>query len=59
MHNVKEDVQNTENVCYGNNLLITPMVQNATDKFKSGKACGNDRLYAEHVLHSDRRVTQS
>jgi hypothetical protein len=55
---VKERVQNTEYLYYGNNLLITPcMVQNAIDKLKSGKACGNDGLSAEHFIHSDRRIT--
>jgi hypothetical protein len=58
MQNVKERVQNTEYLCYGNNLLITPcMVQNAIDKLKSGKACGNDGLSAEHFIISDRRIT--
>ena len=58
MQNVKECVQNTKYLCYGNNLLITPcMVQNAIDKLKSGKACGNDGLSAEHFIHSDRRIT--
>ena len=58
MQNVKECVQNTEYLYYGNNLLITPcMVQNAIDKLKSGKACGNDGLSAEHFIHSDRRIT--
>ena len=58
MQNVKECVQNTEYLCYGNNLLITPcMVLNAIDKLKSGKACGNDGLSAEHFVHSDRRIT--
>ena len=33
------------------------MVQNAIDKMKSGKACGNDGLSAEHFIHSDRRIT--
>ena len=33
------------------------MVQNAIDKLKSGKACGNDGLSAEHFIHSDRRIT--
>ena len=33
------------------------MVQNAIDKLKSGKACGNDGLSAEHFIHSDRRLT--
>ena len=33
------------------------MVQNAIDKLKSGKACGNDDLSAEHLIHSDRRIT--
>ena len=57
MQNVKECVQNTEYLCYGNNLLVTPcMVQNASDKLKSGKACGNDGLSAEHFIHSDRRI---
>ena len=58
MQNVKECVQNTEYLYYGNNLLITPyMVQNAIDKLKSGKACGNDGVSAEHFIHSDRRIT--
>ena len=58
MKNVKQCVQNTEYLCYGSNLLITPcMVQNAIDKFKSGKACGNDGLSAEHFIQSDRRIT--
>ena len=53
MQNMKECVQNTEYLCYGINLLITPcMVQNTIDKLKSGKACGN-----EHFIHSDRRIT--
>ena len=34
------------------------MVQNAIDKLKSGKACGNDGLSAEHFIHSDRRITK-
>ena len=56
--NVKECVQNTEYLCYGNNLLIAPcIVQNAIDKLKSGKACGNGGLSAEHFIHSDRRIT--
>ena len=33
------------------------MVQNAIDKLKSGKACGNDGLPAEHFIHADRRIT--
>ena len=33
------------------------MVLNAIDKLKSGKACGNDGLSAEHFIHSDRRIT--
>ena len=33
------------------------MVQNAIDKLQSGKACDNDGLSAEHVIHSDRRIT--
>ena len=33
------------------------MVQSAIDKLKSGKACGNDWLSAEHFIHSDRRIT--
>ena len=58
MQNVKERVQNTEYLHNGNNLLITPcMVQNGIDKLKSGKACGNDGLSAEHFIHSDRRIT--
>ena len=58
MQNVKECVQNTEYLCYGSNLLITPcMVKNAIDKLKSGKACGNDWLSAEHFIHSYRRIT--
>ena len=58
MQNVKECVQNTEYLYYGNNLIITPcMVQNAIDKLKSGKACGNDGLSAEHFIHSDKRIT--
>ena len=55
---MKECVHNTEYLCYGNNLVITPcMVKNAIDKLKCGKACGNDGLSAEHVIHSDRRIT--
>ena len=58
MQNVKECVQNTEYLCYGNNLLVTPrMVKYDIDKLKSGKACGNDGLSAEHFIHSDRRIT--
>ena len=58
MQTVKECVQNTEYLCYGNNLLITHcMVKNAIDKLKSGKARGNDGLSAEHFIHSDRRIT--
>ena len=53
-----ERVCTKHRLCYGNNLLITPcMVQNAIDKLKSGKACGNDGLSAEHFIHSDRRIT--
>ena len=55
MQNVKECVQITEYLCYGNNLPITPcMLQHVIDKLKSGKAFGND---AEHFIHSDRRIT--
>ena len=51
MQNVKKCVHNTEYLCYGNNLVITPcMVKNAIDKLKCGKACGNDGLSAEHTL---------
>ena len=58
MQNVKECVQNTEYLCYGNNLLITPcMVPNANDKLTFGKARGNDGLSAEHFIHSDRHIT--
>ena len=58
MQNDKECVQNTDYLCYGNNLLITPcMVQNAIDELKSGKTCGNDGLSAEHFIHSDRCIT--
>ena len=58
MQNVKEFVQNTEYLCYGNNLLITPcIVQNVIDKLKSGKASGNDGLSTEHFIHSDRCIT--
>ena len=58
MQHVKECIQNTEYLCYGNNLLVTPcMVQNAIDKWKSGKACGNnDGLSAENFILSDRRI---
>ena len=49
MQNVKECVQNTEYLYYGNYLLITAcMVQNAIDKLKSGKACGN--VYLPNTL---------
>ena len=58
IQNLKECVQNTVHLCYGNNLLITPcMVQNAIDKLKSGKACGNDGLSGKHFKHSDVRIT--
>ena len=58
MQNVKECVQNTEYLCYGNNLLITHcMVQNVIDNLKSGKAVGNDGLSVEHFIHSDRPIT--
>ena len=58
MQNVKGCVQNTEHLCYGNNILITPcMVQNAIEKLKSGKACGNDGLSAEHFMHIARCIT--
>ena len=55
---MKEGVQNTEYLCYGNILLITPcMVTNTIDKLKSGNACGNDGLSAENFIHSYRRIT--
>ena len=57
MQNVKECVQNTEYLCYGNNLLITPcMARNGIEKLKSGKACGNDGLSAKHFIHSDSQI---
>ena len=60
MQNVKECVNNTGNVFNYNDIHITYcMVQNATDKLKSGKSCGNDGLSAEHFIHSDRRITMS
>ena len=58
MQNVKECVNNTGNLCNDNDIHITPcMVQNAIDKLKSGKACGNNRLSAEHFIHADRHIT--
>ena len=45
-------------MCNDNDIHITScMVQNAIDKLKSGKACRNDRLSAEHFIHADRRIT--
>ena len=38
LQNVKECLQNTNNLCHGNNILLTPcMIQNVMDKLKSGK----------------------
>ena len=56
--NVKECVNNTGNVCNDNDTHITScVVQNAIDKLKSGKACGNDGLSVEHFIHANRHIT--
>ena len=56
MQNVKECVNNTGNV--GNDIHIKScMVQNAIDKLKSGKTCGNDGLSAEYFILEDRCIT--
>ena len=58
IQNVKECVNNTRNLCNDNDIHITScMVQNHIDKLKSGKACGNDGLSAEHFIHADRGIT--
>ena len=54
MKHVKYCVLNPNNFWNVNNLQITPcMVQNALDKRKCGKSCGNDGLSVEHFKHAD------
>ena len=41
-------------ICNENCMDITPdMVSVAIDRLKCGKACGSDRLFAEHYIHAD------
>ena len=46
-------------ICNDNYMDVTPdMVSVATGKSKCGKACGSDRLFAEHYIHADHRLIQ-
>ena len=55
---MRKCVKQLGNFFNDNDIHITPcMEQNAIDKLKSGKACGNDGLSAEHFKHADRRIT--
>ena len=41
-------------ICNDNYMEVTPdMVSVAIRKLKCGKACGSDRLFAEHYIHAD------
>ena len=44
-------------ICDDNYMDVTPdMVSVAIGKLKCGKACGSDRLFAEHYIHADSRL---
>ena len=41
-------------ICNDNYMEVTPdMMSVAIRKLKCGKACGSDRLFAEHYIHAD------
>ena len=45
------------NICDDSYIDVTPdMVSVAIGKLKCGKACGSDRLFAEHYIHADSRL---
>ena len=44
-------------ICDDSYIDVTPdMVSVAIGKLKCGKACGSDRLFAEHYIHADSRL---
>ena len=44
-------------ICDDNYMDVTPdMVSVAIGKLKCGKACGSDRLFAEHYIHADSQL---
>ena len=44
-------------ICDDSYIDVTPdMVSVAISKLKCGKACGSDRLFAEHYIHADSRL---
>ena len=44
-------------ICDDSYIDVTPdMVSVSIGKLKCGKACGSDRLFAEHYIHADSRL---